>query len=199
LPACDLAIGIDVGVQTFAAFSDGTEIPNARIYPKAQAELRRAQRRVARRKKGSNRRRKAVVLLQKVHQRIASKRSDFLHQHSTAVIRKYGTIVVEALNVAGMSRSNLAKQILDCSWSEWFRQLAYKAEEAGRQFIAVDPKYTSQTCSACGFVHKDNRKTRADFVCLACGHRDNADYNGAVNILARNEPSFANLSAVMLA
>ena len=198
LPANDLAVGIDVGVTTFATFSDGTEIQNPRIYQNAQAELRRAQRRVARRKKGSHRRRKAVVLLQKVHQRITNKRADFLHKHSTAVIQKYGTVVVEALNISGMSRSNLAKQILDCSWSEWFRQLTYKAADAGRNFIAVDPKYTSQTCSECGFKHPDNRKTQADFECLSCGFKDNADHNGAVNILARNEPLDANVSGVTL-
>ena len=193
LPTNDLAVGIDVGVTTFATFSDGTEIQNPRIYQNAQAELRRAQRRVARCKKCSHRRRKAVVLLQKAHQRITNKRADFLHKHSTAVVRKYGTIVVEALNVAGMSKGNLAKQILDCSWSEWFRQLSYKAADAGRNFIAVDPKYTSQTCSECGFKHPDNRKTQADFECLSCGFRDNADHNGAVNILARMEPSDAKI------
>src|SRR6202049_1884773 len=91
LPASDLAVGIDVGVTTFATFSDGTEIHNPRIYQNAQADLRRAQRKVSRRKKGSNRRRKAVVQLQKIHARNVSKRSDFLHQHSTAVVRKYGT------------------------------------------------------------------------------------------------------------
>jgi putative transposase len=118
------------------------------------------QRRVARRKKGSHRRRRAVLLQPKVHQGISNRRNDFLHQHSTAVIRKYGTVKVEALNVSGMSRGNLAKQILDCSWSEWFRQLRYKAEEAGRRLVAVDPKYTSQICSECGFKHPHNRKTR---------------------------------------
>ena len=143
-------------------------------------------------------RRRAVLLLQKVHQGISNRRSDFLHKHSTAVIRKYGTVKVEGLNVSGMSRGNLAKQILDCSWSEWFRQLRYKAEEAGRRFVAVDPKYTSQICSECGFKHPDNRKTQADFVCLSCGHQDNADHNAAVNILARNEPLDANVSGVTL-
>jgi len=198
LPANDLAVGIDVGIASFAKFSDGAEIQNPRIYQNTQAELRRAQRRVARRKKGSNRRRRAVLLLKRVHQRITNRRSDFLHKHSTAVIRKYGTVKVEALNVSGLSRGNLAKQILDCSWSEWFRQLQYKAEEAGRRFVAVDPKYTSQICSECGFKHPDNRKTQADFQCLSCGHQDNADYNAAVNILARNEPLDANVSGVTL-
>ena len=171
---------------------------NPRIYQHTQAELRRAQRRVARRKKGSQRRRRAVLLLEKVHQGITHRRSDFLHKHSTAVIRKYGTVKVEGLNVSGMSRGNLAKQILDCSWSEWFRQLRYKAAEAGRRFVAVDPKYTSQICSQCGFKHPDNRKTQADFACLSCGYQDNADHNAAVNILARNEPLDANVSGVAL-
>jgi len=198
LPANDLAVGIDVGVTTFAKFTDGTEIPNPRIYQNSQAKLRRAQRGVARRKKGSQRRRRAVRQVQKVHLRIRNRRSDFLHKHSTAVIIKYGTVKVEGLNVSAMSGGNLAKQILDCSWSEWFRQLRYKAEEAGRRLVAVDPKYTSQICSQCGCKHPDNRKTQADFACLSCGHRDNADHNAAVNILARNEPLDANVSGVTL-
>jgi putative transposase len=147
MPASDLAVGIDVGVATFATFSDGTKIQNPRIYQNAQAELRRAQRKVSRRKKGSNRRRKAVVQLQQIHARIVSQRSDFLDQHSTSLVRKYETIAVEALNVAGMSRSSLAKQILDCSWSEFFRMLKYKAAEAGRRIEETDPRYTSQQCS----------------------------------------------------
>src|ERR1700693_3967264 len=172
LPANDLAVGIDVGVTSFAKFSDGTEIQNPRIYQNTQAELRRARRRVARRKKGSQRRGRAVLLLEKVHQGISHRRSDFLHQHSTAIIRKDGTAKVGGLNVARIARGNLAKQILDCSWSEWFRQLRYKAEEAGRRLVAVDPKYTSQICSQCGFKHPDNRKTQADFACLLCGYQD---------------------------
>ena len=197
LPATDLAVGVDVGVTTFATFSDGTEIQNPRFYECGQRELRVAQRRVARRKKGSHRRRKAVVLLQKVHQQIVNRRADFLHKHSTAVIKKYGTIVVEALNVSGMSKGTLAKQILDCSWSEWFRQLSYKAEWAGRNFIAVDPKYTSQTCPSCEHISPENRKTQSQFLCVKCGYSDNADHNAAVNILARMEPSNANTLVVV--
>jgi len=190
-------IGIDVGVTQFATFSDGTVIPNPRFYQNAQPALRRLQRKAARRKKGSNRRRKAIVLLKKLHEHISHQRADFLHKHSTAVVRKYGTIAVEALNVSGMSRGRLSKQILDCSWSEWFRQLTYKAAEAGRKFVAVDPRYTSQKCPICGFVSRENRRTQADFCCQSCGHADNADRNGAVNILARSEPSFANVAVVI--
>src|ERR1700738_3341884 len=198
LPANDLAVGIDVGVTSFAKFSDGTKIQNPRIYQNTPAGLRRAQRRVARRKQGSHRRGRAVLLLEKVHQGISHRRRDFLHKHSTAGMRKYGTGEVEGLNVSGMSGGNLAKQILDCSWSEWFRQLRYQAEEAGRGLVAVDPKYTSQICSQCGFKHPDNRKTQADFACLSCGYQEHADHNAAVNILSRNEPLDANVSGVAL-
>jgi putative transposase len=197
LPKSDLAVGIDVGVTTFATFSDGTMIENPRVFQQSESRLRRAQRRVARRNKGSNRRRKAIVLVQKIHKDIVNRRLDFLYKTSTSVIRKYGTIVVESLNIHDMSRSKLAKQILDSGWSQWFRQLSYKAEEAGRTFIAVDPRYTSQTCSECGYVSKENRKTQADFVCMECGYSDNADHNGALNILARVGPLNAKIGELI--
>jgi putative transposase len=202
LPKSTKKIGVDVGITQFAALSNGKFISNPRFYQNAQAELRRAQRRVARRAKQSNRRRKAVVLLQKAHQRIANRRMDFLHKQSTKLVRKYGTIVVEALNVSGMSKGNLSKQILDCSWSEFFRMLSYKAENAGRIKAEEPPQYTSQKCAECTSIHRDNRKSQAEFECLSCGHKDNADTNGARNILAnylaRIEPSGVNASEVML-
>jgi putative transposase len=203
LPKSNKKIGVDVGITQFAALSNGEFIPNRRFYEQGQAELRRAQRRVARRtNKKSNRRRKAVVLLQKVHARIVNRRMDFLHKESTKLVQRFGTIVVEALNVAAMSRGNLSKQILDCSWSEFFGMLSYKAENAGRIKAEEPPQYTSQKCAECGFIHRDNRKTQADFVCLSCGHADNADTNGArnhlANYLARIEPSSVNASEVML-
>jgi putative transposase len=185
LPVSELEVGIDVGISNFAALSDGSFVPNPRFYENGQAELRRAQRKVARRKKGSNRRRKAVQLLRKVHERIANKRLDFLHKHSTAIVQKFGLIAIEDLNVAGMSKGNLAKQILDASWSTWRRLLLYKAEWAGRTKAAVPPQYTSQECDECEFIHKDNRKSQAEFECLRCGHTDHADTNGSKRILAR--------------
>lgn len=205
LPVSELEVGIDVGISNFAALSDGSFVPNPRFYENGQAELRRAQRKVARRKKGSNRRRKAVQLLRKVHERIANKRLDFLHKHSTAIVQKFGLIAIEDLNVAGMSKGNLAKQILDASWSTWRRLLFYKAEWAGRTKAAVPPQYTSQECDECEFIHKDNRKSQAEFECLACGHTNHADTNGSKRILARARkqlgricPSNANISDVVL-
>jgi putative transposase len=199
LPASDKCIGIDVGIENFAALSDGTMVQNPRYYECGQAELRRAQRRVARRtNKRSNRRRKAVVLLQKVHARIANRRMDFLHKETTAMVRKFGTIVVENLNVKGLAQGILSKQVHDASWSTFFSFLTYKAEEAGRKVIGVDCKYTSQTCPSCGTRKKKSLSERKH-QCSECGYATHRDTAAAGVILARMEPSFANVSAVMLA
>ena len=194
LPHSGAQVGIDVGVVQYATFSDGSEpIANPRFYEDAQAELRRSQRRVARRKRGSHRRRKAVVLLRKLHERIANKRNDFLHKQTTALIQKYGTIGVENLNIAGMVQGNCSKQILDASWGTWLRMLVFKAEEAGRRIVAVDPRFTSQTCPCCGYKDAKNRISQAEFKCLDCGLEANADFIASVNISARIEPSGVNV------
>ena len=192
LPVSDLAVGIDVGIENFAALSDGAMILNPRFYECGQAELRRAQRRVARRKKGSHRRKQAVVLLQKAHERIANRRADWLHKVTTGLVQKYGTIVVENLSVKGLAQGILSKQVHDASWSTFFNLLRYKAEDAGRQLIGVDCRYTSQTCPACGTVKKKTLSQRKH-ECSKCGlvlHRDTA---AAQVILARAEPLSAKI------
>jgi putative transposase len=193
-PRNDAQVGIDVGVVQYATFSDGSEaVVNPRFYEDAQAELRRSQRRVARRKKGSHRWRKAMALLQKLHERIANQRNDFLHKQTTALIRTYGTIGVENLNIAGMVQGNSSKQILDASWGTWLRMLVFKAEEAGRRIVALDPRFTSQTCPCCGYKDAANRPSQAEFKCLDCGFEANADFIASVNISARIEPLGANV------
>ena len=99
LPESDQAVGIDVGLSSFATLSDGTEIESPRLYQQAQKKLRRAQRRVARRKKGSNRRRKAVVLLRKIHQHIFNERHYHQHKLARMLVNQYGLIAIEDLNV----------------------------------------------------------------------------------------------------
>ena len=192
LPASDLSVGIDVGIENFAALSDGTMIPNPRHYECGQAELRTAQRRVARRKKGSKRRRRAVVLLQKVHERIANRRADFLHKTTTALVQKFGTIVIENLNVKGLAGGILAKQVNDASWGTFFGMLAYKAESAGRQLIGVDCKKTSQTCPACGTVKKKTLSQRKH-ECSECGYTTHRDTAAAQIILGRAVPLSAKI------
>ncbi len=178
------AIGIDVGLTTFAALSDGQLIENPRHYRKGQRSLRLAQRRVARRKKGSHRRRKAVQLLQKAHKHIRDQRSDFHHKVSHQIAKRYGLVAVEELNIKGLSRGMLSKQVNDAGWGEFLAKLAYKVECTGGQFVEVDPRNTSQVCSGCGCL-PDVPKTLSDRVhfCPQCGVSIDRDVNAARNIL----------------
>ena len=167
LPQIDAEVGIDVGLEHFAALSTGDLIPNPRWYKSAQKRLRRAQRKVARRVKGSNGRRKAVRELQRVHERIANQRADFAHKLSRRIINAYQLIAVENLNVGGMARGMLAKQVHDAGWRSFLHKLTVKAAEAGRRMVEVNPAGTSQRC-LCG---REVRKTLAVRVhgCPECG------------------------------
>jgi putative transposase len=183
LPFNPNMIGVDVGLTHFATLSDGTQIDNPRYYRRAERALRVAQRRVARRKKGSNRRRKAIVLLQCAHAHIRQQRANFLHNLSRGLINNNGLIAAEKLNIKGMVRGPMAKSISDAGWGQFLNFIAYKAEEAGRVFVQVNPNGTSQTC-ICG---EANRKTLADrwHSCLACGLSLDRDHVSAQVILGR--------------
>ena len=167
LPAVDGEVGIDVGLEHFAALSTGDLILNPRWYKRAQRRLRRAQRKVARRVKGSNGRRKAVRELQRVHEHVANQRSDFMHKLSRRMVDGYQLIAVEKLNIGGMSRGMLAKQVHDAGWRSFLHKLTVKAAEAGRRVVEVNPAGTSQHC-LCGC---EVRKTLAVRVhrCAECG------------------------------
>ena len=198
LPVSELEAGFDRGITKLIAVSDGSFIENPRFYQKAQAELRRSQRRVARRVKGSNRRRKAVVLLKKLHEHIANARKDFLHKETTKAVQKFGFLAMEDLQVQNMV-GYLPKQILDAAWSMWKRFTSYKAEEAGRTIGIVPPQYTSQECghNGCKCVDKRNRNGEK-FCCIKCGFSEHADTHGAKRVLARaklarTEPSGDNV------
>lgn len=181
LPPSSAAVGVDVGLSSFATLSDGTAIENPRFYRVAQRKLRVAQRRVARRKKGSSGRRKAVVLLQKAHARIQNQRSDFHHKTARTLVNNYGVIAVEDLNIRGLSRSNLAKSVNDAAWGSFFNKLAYKAENAGRELLRVDPRGTSQTCLCGHRVPKTLAQRR--HLCPACGLSAARDHVSAQLIL----------------
>jgi len=188
--------GIDVGLTAFATLSDGTEIKNPRCYRKAQAKLRRAQRRVARRKKGGHRRRKAVLLLQRAHAHVRNQRADFHHKVSRRIVNGYGTIAVEDLNVKGLAASRLAKSVNDAGWSEFLSKIAYKAEDADRCFVKVDPRGTSQVC-VCGANVPKRLKDRWHH-CPSCGLSLGRDHASAMVILQRAwiRLSGANVEAV---
>lgn len=185
LPFNPKTVGIDVGLNSFAVLSDGSVVGNPRWFRVAEAKLRRLQRRVARRKKGSERRRKAVMLLRRFHNHIRDQRHDFHHKESRKIVNDNGLIAVEDLNVKGLARGRLSKSVNDAGWSNFLFMLAYKAEEARRVFIKVDPRGTSQTC-ICG---AGVRKTLSQrwHLCLSCGLSADRDHVSAQVILGRAE------------
>jgi putative transposase len=149
LPETDTSMGLDMGLTACAMLADGTEIDNPRCYQRGQATLRRAQRRVARRKRGGKDRRKAVLLLPKAHAKVKNQRADFQHQVAHTLVNAYGVIAVEDVHIKGLASGMLAKSVNDAGWSAFIAPLAYKAAEAGRQLVYVNPHGTSQTCR-CG-------------------------------------------------
>jgi putative transposase len=181
LPATETCTGIDVGLTAFVTLADGTTIDNPRCYKRAYARLRLAQRRVTRRKRGGHNRRKAVVLLQKAHVRVRNQRADFHHKAARALVNTYGVIAVEDLNIKGLASGMLAKSVNDAGWSRFITKLAYKAEEAGRTLIQVDPRGTSQVC-LCGAAV---RKTLAQrwHQCPDCGLSAARDHVAAQLVL----------------
>lgn len=182
LPKTNKQIGIDAGIENFITLSDGIQIENPRCFEKFQKKLRIAQRRVSRRKKGGNRRRKAVLQLRKIHWKIKNQRNDFHHKLSTNLVKNYDLIAIEKLNISGMSKGLLSKQINDVAWYSFFQMLKYKAENAGKTLIEVSPNYTSQDCSNCGERTKKSLSVRVHH-CLKCGLKIHRDENAAINIL----------------
>ena len=192
LPALDNAIGIDVGLESFAVLSNGEAIQNPRWYREAEAKLRRAQRKVARRKKGSQRRRKAVALLQKRHARIWRLRNEFQHKQSYKLMQNYGTVAMEDLKVQGLAGGMLSKAVHDVGWASFFAKIAHKAESAGRNLIKVNPAGTSQTC-LCGATVRKLLSDR-EHACSACGLVEPRDLVSAHVILQRARISPSNLN-----
>jgi putative transposase len=179
--------GIDLGLESFATLADGTMIHNPRCYRKAEAYLRRCQRRVARRKKGSNRRRKAVRILAKAYRKVRRQRRDFQHEAALSLVRHYDTIYHEDLRTANMLKNHhLAKSISDAGWSQFLDILSFKAACAGRRAVAVPPAYTSQTCSGCGREVAKGLSVRWHRCPYEdCGTSLQRDANAALNILER--------------
>ena len=192
-------VGIDLGIASLVTTSDGEHIENPRHGRVAAERLAEAQRSLALKKRGSKRRRKAVERVAAAHRKVRNQRADHLHKLSRRLVNEHDLIVHEDLRIVNMVRSasgtietpgtnvaakaGLNRSIQDAGWAQLLRMIAYKAEEAGREVIAVDAAYTSQRCAECGHIAAANRVTQAKFRCVACGHSAHADVNAAVNIL----------------
>ena len=190
LPKSERFAGVDVGLQTFATLSNGEKIANPRFFKKEQDALAKAQRKMSKLIKGTPERANARKVVSRVHERITSKRTNFAHQESRKLVNTYGVIVFEKLSVVDMMSNHtqvfgnkLNKSIADVAWNQLAQFTAYKAEDAGRLFLQVDPRNTSKKCSRCqSIVPKDLSVRIHD--CPHCGLVLDRDHNAAINILA---------------
>jgi putative transposase len=191
LPENQDAVGIDLGTNpNFLITSEGEMVEAPRYFHRAQEKLANAQQNLARKKRSSNRRKQARRRVARLHRKIANQRKDFHHKLARNLVNRYGTIVHEDLNVIGLARSNTAKGIHDAGWAQFLQILAYKAEEAGRRVVGVDPRHTSQDCPVCG--HREKRPLWVrEYSCPQCGTLLHRDVAAAQNVLirARTEPS----------
>jgi len=184
LPVSNQYVGIDVGLEHFATFSDGTKFENPRFFRRDEHDLARVQHKLSKAERGSAERTKQRKAVAKVHERIKNRRADFAHQRSAEIVKKFDIICVEDLSINKMLHNHcLAKSISDVAWGQFSNYLSYKAESAGRKLVKVNPAYTSQTCSKCGHRQKMPLDVRV-FHCPCCDLSIDRDLNASLNILA---------------
>ncbi len=145
-------VGIDLGLNSLIATSDGEAIEAPRFARKAQKAQRRRQRALARCQRGSKRRLKAKARLAAGSAKIARQRRDHLHTLSRSLVSRYRGIAFEKLNMAGLKKGMLARSVHDAAWALLVQFFQYKAESAGAELVMVDPRGTSQTCPECGMI-----------------------------------------------
>ncbi len=183
LPANELAVGIDVGLESFATLSNGVKIDNPRFFRKDEKELAKAQRKLSKAEKGTPERAKRRKAVQHIYQRIANRRKDFAHKLSRELVNSFGMIAFEKLNGKNMLQNRyLAKSIWDAAWNQLTTYTTYKAENAGRVVALVNPRNTSKQCSCCGTMVEKSLSVRVH-ACPVCGLVMDRDENAANNIL----------------
>jgi len=191
-------VGVDLGINRYATISDGNNIETEKNYEKRLNRLQLNQRRLSKKKLKSNNRFKSKKIVITHHEKVKNSREDFLHKNSTYLIKTYDVLVFEDLNIQKMlksesgfkqqskkSKRTLNRNILDMAFGKFINLLTYKAEEAGKFLILINPKNTSKTCSKCHHLNQKDLKNYRIFVCEECGFKADRDYNASLNILYR--------------
>lgn len=177
-------IGVDVGIKDFAVDSNGHRTANPRHFMKYHARLRTAQKSLSRKQIGSHRRTKQRLRVARIHEKVANCRHDFLHKTSTKMVDENQAVILEKLNVKGMTKNRkLAKHVHDLGLGEFSRLVAYKCAWRGKHFVEIDQWCpSSKTCFECCSVNKDLTLSDRTWECCSCGTILNRDLNAAKNI-----------------
>jgi len=182
----NLICGIDLGLESFVTVVNdrgSLQIKYPKYLVKAEKRLKKLQRRLSKKKANSKNWEKARRRLAKKHEYIKNARKDFLHKVSKTIIDENQVIVVENLNVRGLSRTKLAKSILDSSWSRFMEYLRYKADWYDRRIIVTDKSFpSSKMCSQCGYINKELKLKDRSWRCPICGAIHDRDENAANNL-----------------
>lgn len=188
------AVGVDLGLKTFATLSDGTRIKNPRHLEKYEVRLTRLQRLLSRKKKGGRNRKREKLRVARLYEKVADTRKDFLHKASTLLVNSYSLIALEELASKEMAEHDFGKQINDAGWNMFADMAAYKAEEAGCRVVFVNPKDTTKECSNCHQIVRKDLTQRAHN-CPFCKLPMDRDLNAARNILNRATAGIAGSNA----
>ncbi|GAA2127819.1 RNA-guided endonuclease InsQ/TnpB family protein [Glycomyces algeriensis] len=179
------AVGLDLGLDSFVADSDGAKVEAPRLLRAAARRLERAHRALARKRPGSANREKARSAVAALHAAVADRRADFLHKLSSRIISENQVVVIEDLCVKGLARTRLAKSVHDAAWNRFTRMLEYKAALYGREVVKIDRFLPStRTCSSCWVVGAPKPLQVRSWTCQHCGVLHDRDVNAAKVILA---------------
>ena len=183
-PICESkAVGIDLGIKTFAALSDGTEIPNHKYLKRSIKKVKRLQRSLSHKTKGSKNRERARIRLARAHERVSNQRNDFLHKVTHKLVSEYDTICLETLSASNMVKNHrLAQALEDVSISSFNTLLEYKAKEHGVNILRIGRFEPSSKMCTCGYINHNLTLSMRRWTCPVCGVTHDRDLLAANNI-----------------
>ena len=184
IPSNDKVIGLDFSMSELFVSSENQRADYPRYFRMLEEELKKLQKSLSRKVKFSKNWYKQKAKISKLHEYIKNCRRDFLHKLSKKLSEDYNAVVVENLNMKGMSQAlNFGKSVGDNGWGMFLRMLEYKLMFLGKQFLKIDKWFpSSKTCSKCGNVKEELKLSERSYKCECCGIEIDRDYNAALNI-----------------